>query len=136
LRKELMDIIEWNARYEIGLEEIDKQHCELAKHINSLHEAIRGHSPKKAKVKVLDDVVSYTQFHFKYEEELMEKNNYRDSVRHKSEHEKLMSTLEVNKEQFLKLGHELDKELTNVLKKWFLDHTQNTDRRYLPFIRN
>jgi hemerythrin len=131
----MMDIIEWNPRYELGFAEIDKQHLEFAKRINNLHQAMRDRSPKNTIKKVLDDVVSYTQFHFKYEEDLMEKNNYREFVRHKSEHEKLMSQIEEKKMQFLKLGHELDMELANFLKKWFLDHTQNADRKYLPFIK-
>jgi hemerythrin len=130
-----MDIIEWIPRYEIGHAEIDKQHCELAKRISVLNQTMRDRGPKNAIKKALEDVLSYAQLHFKYEEDLMEKNNYREFVRHKSEHEKLLSQLEDKKTQFLKLGHDLDMELAQFLKKWFLDHTQNADRRYLPFIK-
>ena len=53
---------------------------------------VAGHG-KEQLGKILSSLVKYTQVHFKTEENLMESHHYPDYGLHKSEHERLTTTV-------------------------------------------
>ena len=63
--------MEWNERYNIGIDVIDNQHRQILDYINALeHIRISG---QRDKIKeALDDLIDYTQSHFSFEENLLE----------------------------------------------------------------
>jgi hemerythrin len=130
----LADFIVWKSEYNFGIFEIDMQHLKLAGLINKLHES-RGESQEEKVVsKILDELILYTQYHFEAEEASMEKYGYPGLAEHKMEHAALTAKVIEKKQEFIKIGIDMTMELLLFLKDWFLNHTQGSDRKYIPYI--
>lgn len=65
-----MSFIEWGEKYEIGVEEVDKQHQQLFEIINDFHEAMRTGSGKEEVGRTIEELENYVNYHFSSEREL------------------------------------------------------------------
>lgn len=91
--------IEWDKTLEIGNLEIDGQHKELFKRVNSLLEAMdqgKGSNEIMSMLKFLED---YSKTHFAEEEKLMEMHNYPGLRAQKAEHAEFIKNLETIKKE-------------------------------------
>ena len=125
-----MAFIIWLDRYDTGIDEVDIQHRKLVGLINTLFDSISLKDRKVILNQTLTELVSYTIYHFKLEEELMKKRNYPHYVGHKGEHtmfvekiNKHISNLKVDDTKAL-----LD--VINFLKDWLLKHILVSDKKY------
>ena len=67
-----MPICTWNSEYSVGIDQIDKQHQKLVLLINTLFDAMKEGKGKERQGHILNELVQYTDYHFKCEEELFE----------------------------------------------------------------
>ena len=74
---------EWKETYSVRCKRIDNQHKELFKNISALFHAITEQSKKKDLIKILEDLITYTTYHFATEEEYFELFEYEDAEAHK-----------------------------------------------------
>ena len=88
-----MAILTWNDSYSVNVKEIDQQHKKLFDMLNSLLEAMKEGKGKEIVGTIIKDMQSYTVIHFGTEERYMQKFEYPDYPKHKSEHEKFISKL-------------------------------------------
>jgi len=130
-----MEFIAWMPEYELGIEEIDKQHKKLCGIINDVCSAVAEHSEESEIFKLLDELLDYTQYHFKSEEQFLQQYNYPGFEEHKAEHDRLSSIVMDKEKEYISMGDPFSPDMMNYLKEWFLKHTQGTDRKYLPFIK-
>ena len=72
-----MDLLIWGHTYSIGNDLVDNQHKKLMELINTLHRIESGESDEDIN-DVLNELVNYTVYHFKSEEELQQKEYIRD----------------------------------------------------------
>lgn len=123
-----MSYWKWDKSYEIGFPEIDKQHRCIVTCINELHEALvkndRTDIPK-----ILGTLAEFITYHFKFEEELMEKSNYLLTVAHKQEHKKFIKTVKKYESEFKK-GEDIAGMLMAELQIWLTHHILHDDRDY------
>ncbi|MFT6249999.1 MAG: hemerythrin [Cognaticolwellia sp.] len=64
----------WNSNFETGVVEIDDQHQELVKIINTYSHLLVNNSARiKTIDQTLEELITYTKFHFCEEEALMSK---------------------------------------------------------------
>lgn len=129
-----MALFQWNNSFSVNNSEIDKQHQKLISLVNDLHSAMSQGKSQEVLGGIFDDLLSYTKYHFKSEEDEMLKKNYPDYSAHRLEHQKLTN-------QAMKLKQEFDSgkvvisiELLNFLKDWLKNHILETDKKYVPFI--
>lgn len=88
-----LPLIKWIAAYEVGIAMIDKQHRELAGHINDLVESLqRGDAPSVMSDK-LASTIAYTQFHFASEERLMNEHGFSGAATRREAHAHLLDDL-------------------------------------------
>ena len=112
----------WTTAHELGIAEIDEQHCRLMSLLNDLADALRNGEAHGA---VLEEVIRYTGFHFATEEHLMRTHHYDGEVAHREMHRRLLDDLR---------GLRLDETGTNVslivryLREWLLRHVDGADR--------
>lgn len=66
-----MALIEWTPALEVGLEEMDRQHRQLVKILNELHQAMQAGGRQRDLMRVMDELLQYTKYHFSTEERLM-----------------------------------------------------------------
>lgn len=128
-----MPLFIWTEKNNLGIREIDNHHKILASLINDLGESIGKEGENEAIERTLYTMLSYTGFHFKAEEDLMEKFKYPLLSDHKKQHEKFVSDVTSLKRRFSQKSSNQDLEVFQLLKNWFFKHTQGDDRKYASY---
>jgi len=130
-----MELIEFTDDFKTGLETIDYEHQKLVTYLNNIISALDMGDAGRLVVEInLDELVGYTVFHFKHEEELMEKFNFKEVEEHKKSHERLKETVLEFKKRF-EQGHEIAEDLVQFLMSWLLHHIKGTDRQYISLFK-
>ncbi len=123
----------WNDSYDVGIEEVNRQHKVLINIINEINNLLKnGRSPMLLR-RVLEGLVDYTKHHFGYEEYLLEKNNYPDFDEHKAKHVKLLGQVSdfVNR---IDRGEDVAAELLDFLTSWLAKHIKGADMKYSSYL--
>jgi len=116
----------WADNLSVRVPAIDTDHKELIRLINAAGEpSLRGRDT----LQVCKDLVSYTLYHFRREETIMEACEYPDIVEHKERHR----ALEAKVKAFLVRLEAGDitarTDLRDFLRDWLVSHIMNVDRR-------
>ena len=84
---------------------------------------------------ILERLVSYTVYHFGFEEKLFQKHGYPEYEQHKKAHENLVAKVKEFKTKVQSGDATISMELMNFLKDWLASHIKGTDKKYVPFMR-
>ncbi len=127
--------IRWKDSFSVGNESIDEDHKKLLGMINQLQTAAHYQTDEALIESTLNELIDYTKYHFKREEELMKEYNYPDIEEHMKEH-----TAMVKKVSGFIDEYRIDKTRTidNVilfLKTWLLNHINGSDQKYAPYLK-
>lgn len=133
----VMDRIEWNDSYLLGIPEIDNQHRKLLKIANNLYEILEdeSNSYRLTMSKVLKELTDYTEYHFSFEETFMRKYNYAEADAHKAAHDGFIA--EVNG-QIRNLSAENRAAVLSFYKyivSWILVHIAKADRSWADCVK-
>ncbi len=130
-----MEYIKWDDSFLVGVEAFDNDHRYLVKLINNLHSGLMAGFGVSEMTYILDDLVRYTNVHFRREEDLMKKHAYPDYEEHRDAHADLVLKV-VDFQAQLKSGKKVfSVELMSFLKDWLLNHILKTDMRYSGFFK-
>lgn len=131
-----MSLFIWDDKYSVNIKEIDEQHKKLVGMLNDLHTSMLGGKTNDVLKKTLNDLVEYTTYHFKTEEQLFITYKYPKYVEHKESHKNLTnkvlgfySDLESGKKM-------LSVELLFFLKDWLVNHILGEDKMYSKFLND
>lgn len=127
--------VSWDDKLSVGIAAIDADHKKLLGLINNLQTAVYYPTGESFERQALDELVSYTKYHFEREEDLMRKYGYPDFEPHKRQHEEMVAKVG----EFL-AAYEQDRESTveemcQFLKSWLIGHIAGTDKAYSGFLR-
>jgi hemerythrin len=129
-----MALMKWDDMLSVKVESIDAQHKRLIAILNRLHDAARSGNGASIVGPILDELVSYAEEHFAFEEDLMRRAEYPDLVNHRSEHVKL--TTQLGEWQAAAAESEsTPQRLLGFLVSWLSTHIMETDKRYTPFVQ-
>ncbi len=131
-----MALLEWKDEYSVNISGFDSQHKKLINMINDLHSAMSTGKGKDILGKTLDDLVSYTVFHFAAEEKIMKEYDYPSLSQHKAEHEKLTHQVTEFKNSFNGGKYVIPQEVLMFLKNWLINHIMGTDKKYTSYLNN
>ncbi len=133
-----MPLFEWNdALYSVGVKTIDDQHKKLVEMLNELHEAQRHGQSAGVTNQVLSDLIAYTDYHFRTEEDLMRNNHeYPDYRKHKAKHDTLRQTALGLQADFRSGKRAVSVELSHFLRDWLALHIQGTDKQLGVFLNS
>lgn len=131
-----MALINWHPSYTVNIKEIDKQHQQLVTVINDLHHGMKTGKGKEVLSDVLDELIKYTTFHFKYEEMLLDKFSYPETKIHKRQHADLVEQVIAYKENYDSGGKILTMEVMDFLKLWLTSHIVGSDKNYSAFLNS
>ncbi|MDH3976467.1 MAG: bacteriohemerythrin [Deltaproteobacteria bacterium] len=124
----------WRKEFEVNIREIDNQHKELVKIINSLQEAINLGEGKERLAQVLENLLAYTDFHFAAEEKLLKKHGYPHYEEHKRKHiamrEKVISLIQDYNRGRIAMTFSVLK----FLQDWLSKHIMGTDKLYGEYL--
>jgi len=125
----------WGPEFSCGIASIDEQHKKLLRMVNDIYAAIQTGKDRQYLGKILNELVAYTDYHFKYEEENFKKHNYPETQIHMKIHADLVAKVLEFKEKFDKGQAMLSHDILNFLKSWLTSHICVTDKKYGPYLK-
>lgn len=131
-------MIEWEDRFKIGIDSIDKAHEEIFRVINRVHRmVVMGGNVEWTTAEAIKYLKTYTVNHFRDEEEYMRSINFRDYERHKAVHDgmrdRIMPRLH-SRLVSMKYSDEAVEMFLRVCEKWLAKHIIGHDREIMRFI--
>lgn len=123
----------WDESYEIGIEEIDRQHSDFVKLLRRFN--IGDHAPHTLplQLRILQEILKYAEYHFCSEENIMVFTKYPALAIQEREHTMLLRSLQRSIDKY-RLGRLKGEELSEFLYDWFINHTQTEDRKIAAHI--
>jgi hemerythrin-like metal-binding protein len=128
--------VEWSdERMSIGVPSIDADHRQLIDLINAVEAVVEQKAPSADIERVLAQLAQYVTFHFGREEEMMRKAGYPGLTLHELLHEEFSQRVcQLTAQQFLSNDLAYSKELLGFLSAWLIEHIQQKDRDFLPWL--
>jgi hemerythrin len=125
----------WQDKFNTGHEEIDKDHHILVDLIGQLHDAFASGHGHQSIGPVLSVLAEYTDFHFKREEELMDRLAYPKAAEHRAEHDSLRAKV-FDIQQRYEGGEDaaIGNELLSFLHFWLYFHILDVDMHLRDFL--
>ena len=125
-----MALFTWYKTYSVNNEELDNHHKTLFDILNRLYDNCMVKDIAHCLDPIVEELVSYSKYHFTAEEQYMRSIGYKDIDKHSAEHgiftQKVLRLQQVvNKDDF-----ELTKELIVFLGNWLLHHVLEEDKKY------
>lgn len=130
-----MNTLEWTTALSVGVEEIDDQHQRLISIINRLIEARDGAPGSEDMFAILKDLVDYSDYHFRTEDDYMMENQYPLFLSHRKEHLAYIKKMGVLVSSLENKDPNLPEEMLAYLIKWWRDHITQSDLRYARYIK-
>jgi diguanylate cyclase (GGDEF)-like protein/hemerythrin-like metal-binding protein len=127
-----LPLIIWSAAYDVGIEMIDKEHRQLAKHVNDFASSLRRGDDPATIADKLAALFSYTQYHFESEERLMLAHGFADAATHREIHARFLDDL-----RSFSVGCDTRSLslTTRFLQEWLLRHIDGADRKLATELR-
>jgi hemerythrin len=121
----------WKDEYSVNVKEIDEQHKNLFKIINSLIKENES-SPSTENIRqIIGEIVQYKENHFCTEEKYFKEFNFEGAAEHINAHTQF--TLEIGKLKE-KYGDDVmgfSFALVDFLEDWLIGHLMNMDKKYV-----
>lgn len=129
-----MSLFVWDAKYTLGIAELDRQHQKLFALFNELYEAMQEGHGNDVIDKVLDRAVDYTVYHFATEEKLLRDHGYAEEAAHRAEHGKLADQVKALVQK-RRIGEtHVAMAALKLLCDWLNNHILGSDRKFAPFL--
>ncbi|MGE0108312.1 MAG: bacteriohemerythrin [Bdellovibrionales bacterium] len=128
-----MLLIEWKDNYSVHVQSIDAQHKKLISYINELYDSMIAQETKEKLGGILDELASYTEEHFSFEEKYFEEFNYLGKFSHMVEHKAFVDKIVDFKKKFDAGALMLSTDVMNFLRDWLTNHIMGTDKKYSSF---
>lgn len=125
-----MSLIAWSNDYSVQVAMFDRQHQELFRLVNELHDAMSQGRSKDVMQRVLHGLVKYTQTHFADEERAMRECAYPEYQKHSAEHEKFTREVERFVDDYEQGRAALSISVIDFLCDWLRNHIASSDKRY------
>ncbi|HYD95939.1 MAG TPA: bacteriohemerythrin [Noviherbaspirillum sp.] len=124
-----MTYLTWSDSLAVGNNFIDNDHKKLIEMVNRLHALMHEGKGKEVLDKVLHNLVTYTQDHFRREEDLMRSLGFADYQRHKDEHDKLLKQVLDLQQKFDSGAATLSIQVLHFLRDWLIHHIGESDQK-------
>jgi hemerythrin len=124
--------IQWQRKYETGIEKVDEQHRKLVDILNKLYENVVLKKDPTAIQDAMVDLKLYSIFHFTTEERLFKKYKYDpdEAEKHICKHHELKDEIAKyfadKKTDTIEIGY----KLVEFLEHWLFSHILGTDMKF------
>lgn len=127
--------IEWDSKYDVGIEAVDKQHRHLVDLMNDLYDACLGEKLElDQKFKdVMKELVDYVMVHFKDEEKIMEAINYPNLKEHKQTHEGFIKEMLSSVSAYTNGKQLVPNSFVRFLRDWLFNHILIDDKEWARY---
>jgi hemerythrin-like metal-binding protein len=122
-------LLDWQANFAIGIDEVDYEHRELIELINSLHAALGEERAGERVEAFLGEIFADISAHFALEERVMRERRYDALADHKADHERLLDQLRDMMDAQADGAALDDARFGAQLAEWFAGHFRTHDAR-------
>lgn len=126
----------WKAGYSVRVAALDDDHKKLIELLNQFRTAYEYHTSDEFERRALNELIDYTKYHFRREEQLMEEHGYPDLESHKEKHAEMIAEVDRFVADYEKRGHAALADVAHYLMGWLINHINGTDRQYGPFLNS
>ena len=123
------DYLTLRENFRTGIDPVDEQHREMI-------ECYNDRAPQEERVNALFSLADATRRHFRFEENLLEANDYPDLERHRSEHETLLAQIDDWATRLRDGELNLTRDTMRLIREWLLDHMVGSDQHYVAHVRH
>jgi len=120
----------WDNSLSVEIDEIDEDHRKLLDLFNMLNHSVMEGDATDYIEAVLEELISFTVWHFRHEERLMLKYGYEGLVEHKAEHQQLIESARALQQK----GKEVSSEDVEFLEHWLTGHIFGADMELGSFL--
>lgn len=131
-----MALLTWSGDFSVKVNDFDNQHIKLVSLINELHAAMKDGKGKEILGKIITELVSYTKYHFTYEEKLMIQHKFPGYLKHKVEHDEFTKKVSGFENDYKHGKAVISQEVLIFLKDWIVNHIKVTDKNYSEFFNS
>lgn len=138
----------WRDQMSVGNDLIDQDHRYLICLVNSIELVLKHGDDAEALSAFVQQLVSYTQFHFRREEMIQKKMLYPQLGAHANTHNEILTHVQKLQQDVLEhhqhvkdsVWVENEREMItqrvmNLLREWVLNHLLVEDKRMEPYLR-
>lgn len=125
--------IVFDHAHHVGVVEIDEQHRELVRLVNRVNGAIKNKEGDEVTLRLYDELLAFTVFHFATEHRLMERYGYPDMELHDREHALLVDEAIHFK---ARLTEGADLLALQSIKDWVLNHIHYSDKVLAKYLQS
>ena len=130
--------LKWDESWSTGVEEFDADHKHLVGLYNNLFAACFASQGPETVLPIVQQLIDYTDDHFKREEELFENIDYPGQDEHIAEHVTLCEQLHNLQEVLGDTSKPLTMSNATLafVKEWIEKHTKTRDCEYGPLLKS
>lgn len=120
----------WQPQYSVGIDAIDRQHQNLVGLIRQLQEAMEEGRGRAFQSTLIEQLVAYTQKHFRFEENLMTMRRYEALAEHIEQHRMLTRQVQELQQKIQASETVSNASIMLFLRNWLTDHIMQHDQKY------
>lgn len=129
------NFLQWSSAFNVGIEEIDKQHQSLVEIVNGLHSRMKENTHTEGIGFSFDCLDEYIRVHFSTEEKWMVRYAYPDYMKHKKLHQDFAKKVLEFKNMYASAHEEQVLDLATFLKNWFTEHVVFEDHKFGEYLK-
>jgi hemerythrin-like metal-binding protein len=132
MKEAYMVLMEWQDSYSLGIVAIDLQHRVLMDMTNRLHKAALGEKNGDDIEYAMNELLTYVEFHFSFEERLLAECGYPSLIEHRDSHQGLLAEFRALQADINGGRLVLNDRVMNFLQGWLTHHIVSSDRDFAP----
>jgi hemerythrin-like metal-binding protein len=130
-----MEYVAWEKKYKSNIALIDSQHQILFNIINNLFDAMKFGKGNEIIGEILNELLSYTDYHFNAEENLMKENQYVNLDSHLKAHKEFVQKVLFFYQRYISKESALSIDIIDFLKDWLISHILTMDLEFTRTIK-
>ena len=124
----------WDIALSVQIEEVDDDHRKLVELFNMLGHSLQDGETIDYIQAVLEELISFTVWHFRHEERLMLKYGYTGLAEHQAEHNELIDSARKLQQGFVQDGKPLTEDDIIFLEHWLTGHILGADMEMSAYL--
>ncbi len=124
----------WREEFSVKIPSLDNQHKELFNLTRKLANSIRIGAKDETPSLILNELLKYAEFHFKYEEDFFHKYDYVDTAKHIKSHRQFQNKINGFKYISERANPHLSLRIVSFLYNWLTSHILKEDMAYSLFL--
>ena len=129
-----MAFVNWSPNLSVGIDFMDADHQQSITLLTELQDLVASDQPRTAAIEKLDELIEFSEQHFRLEERLMKENNYREFAQHQAIHKKLLQQTAELRERLASGATDIGPEVMDFLKEWLMRHILESDKHFGGFL--